>query len=232
MPDAPQSFVVAIPVYRGVDLMDVAAPREMFSWVGDRVRIELVADTLDPVHTRDGMQIVPTKTFDDPSVSKLDLIWVPGGSQEGLEALLGDPEAPFWSYVANIGGAATWVCSVCEGAVLLANTGLLDGYRATTHWAFYPCMLAFPEVELVEPEKRDGQWIYPRYVRDRNRVTGGGISSGLDEALFLIETIFGTAIAESVQQTTQYYPEPPLEAPLTPATCCNMPRWAQNPEPC
>ena len=85
-----------------------------------------------------------------------------------------------------------YVCSVCEGALLLAAANQLDGYTVTTHWAFIPYLMEHhPEVKIA-----DG---HPRFVLDRNRLTGGGISSGLDEALKLIELLTDTATARRVQ---------------------------------
>ena len=98
--------------------------------------------------------------------------------------------------------------------MLLAESGLLDSYWATTHWAFLGCFPSlFPKVKVA-----DG---HPRFVLDRNRLTGGGISSGLDEALMLITLLGGTELAREVQQTTQYYPNPPVHSaiPPTPAQC-------------
>ena len=88
-----------------------------------------------------------------------------------------------------------WICSVCEGALLLAAAGLLDGYKVTTYWAFEPCFSQYPRVTLAGG--------HPRFHLDHNRLTGGGISSGLDEALQLILLLKGEAVAQSVQQTTQ-----------------------------
>ena len=96
---------------------------------------------------------------------------------------------------------AEYTTSVCEGALLLAAAGLLDGYEATTHWAFIECLKAFPKIKV-----QDG---FPRYVVDRNLVTGGGISSGLDEALKIISLVAGVDVAQEVQLTAQYYPCPP-----------------------
>jgi transcriptional regulator GlxA family with amidase domain len=96
--------------------------------------------------------------------------------------------------------------------MLLAAAGLLDGYTVTTHWAFYPCMARFPKVTLASG--------YPRYCLDRTRLTGGGISSGLDEALMLIQLLSGTEAAQQVQRSTQYYPRPPVTSEITPATTC------------
>jgi cyclohexyl-isocyanide hydratase len=99
------------------------------------------------------------------------------------------------------------VCSVCEGALLAAAARLLDGYKATTHWAFIPYLIQnYPKVTVA-----DG---HPRFVVDRNRLTGGGISSGLDEALQLIALLSGEGTAQSVQQTTQYYPDPPVSSEI------------------
>jgi cyclohexyl-isocyanide hydratase len=109
---------------------------------------------------------------------------------------------------------ARFVCSVCEGALLLAAAGLLDGYQATTHWAFVSCLKRFSRVVVVEG--------HPRFVLDRNRLTGGGISSGLDEALKLIELLTDAGVAQSVQQNTQYYPCPPVASRIPAAGKCPL----------
>ena len=100
------------------------------------------------------------------------------------------------------------------GGMLLAASGLLDGYQATAHWQFLSCFpQRFPQV-IVAPG-------YPRFVHDRDRLTGAGVASGLDTALKLIELLGGRELAERAQQFTQYYPEPPVSSliPPTPAQC-------------
>src|SRR6185503_2278970 len=102
--------------------------------------------------------------------------------------------------------------SVCEGALLLASAGLLDGYQATTHWAFIACLKSYSRITVV-----DG---FPRFVIDGNRVTGGGISSGIDEAFELAARISSYAIAKQVQAVTQYFPKPPFSGDmLQPGKC-------------
>lgn len=91
---------------------------------------------------------------------------------------------------------------------------LLDGYLATTHWAFIPCLKQFPAILVAEG--------YPRFVVDRNRVTGGGISSGLDESLRIVELLAGYEVAQQVQQFTQYYPCPPVASTIHPTNTCPL----------
>ena len=98
--------------------------------------------------------------------------------------------------------------------MLLAAAGLLDGYEATTHWAFIACLKRFKGVTVVEG--------HPRYHLDRDRLTGGGISSGLDESLRLIELLNGTAAAEQVQLMTQYYPSPPVGSAIPDTNDCAL----------
>jgi cyclohexyl-isocyanide hydratase len=117
------------------------------------------------------------------------------------------------------------VTSVCEGALLLAAAGLLDGYRATTHWAFIECLRAYDKIHVV-----GSAGDLPRFVVDRGtnggavRVTGGGISSGFDEALEIVRLLAGEDTAKWVQQVTQYFPKPPVNAPLPDPKGCALPR--------
>ena len=214
-PEKPD-FIIGIPIYQGVDLLDVAAPYEIFNWMGEywnnarELKVYLVAETNVALLTRDGLQLVPHKNFDQ--VPRLDVLWVPGGDPSALTKKMADPT--FLDFLTTRSDGAVYVASVCEGALLLASAGLLDGYCATTHWAFIPCLKKrFPKVEVA-----DG---YPRFVLDDRhgtergmRMTGGGISSGLDEALELVRRIAGEEVAQQVQLVTQYFPDPPVRADL------------------
>ena len=80
----------------------------------------------------------PHKKFRD--FSTLDVLWVPGGEPAALKALMDDPRHTYLNFLCTVSDKARFVTSVCEGALLLAKAGLLDGYEATTHWAFIPCL--------------------------------------------------------------------------------------------
>jgi len=202
-------MIIGMPVYQGVDLLDVAGPHEIFKWMSIPVEVELVAETAGEITTRDGFTFKANKSFAD--ASKFDVLWVPGGAPEALKRELKKPSKylAFLKTHAN----ARYICSVCEGGVLLAASGLADGHLMTTHWAFVPCLGKY-KVKVAEG--------FPRFVLDGNRLTGGGISSGLDEAFKLVELLAGYEEAQSIQQTTQYYPNPPVASELTPATNCPL----------
>jgi cyclohexyl-isocyanide hydratase len=207
---------LGIPVYEGVDLLDVAGPYEMFKWVNPKGVLETVilSENGGAVTSQNGVRFEAHGCFaGNPS---LDVLWVPGGNPDALQSMMKNPESAYFTYLKTVASGAKWVCSVCEGALLLARAGLLDGHKATTHWAFTKCLQEFPGVDVDRT--------YPRFVVSGNRLTGGGISSGLDEALQLILLIFDEATAIDVQQTTQYFPCPPVKGSLPPAPAC-MIRW-------
>jgi cyclohexyl-isocyanide hydratase len=204
-------MIIGIPVYQDVDLLDVTGPKEIFSWMGKDVTVEIIADKANKksIKSRDGLIFTAPKTFED--ASKLDVLWVPGGAPDALNRELA--QGTYIEFLKKQSGAK-YICSVCEGAILLAASGLLDGYLMTTHWRFIPCLSKF-KVKVAEG--------FPRFVLDRNRLTGGGISSGLDEAFKLVELLTDYETAQDIQQTTQYYPCPPVASEIVPATDC--PLW-------
>ena len=202
-------MIIGMPVYQGVDLLDVAGPHEIFKWMSIPVEVELVAETAGEITTRDGFTFKAGKSFAD--ASKFDVLWVPGGAPEALNRELKRP-SKYLDFL-RTQAEARYICSVCEGGVLLAASGLADGHLMTTHWAFVPCLGKY-KVKVAEG--------FPRFVLDGNRLTGGGISSGLDEAFKLVELLAGYEEAQSIQQTTQYYPNPPVASELTPATSCPL----------
>jgi len=208
---------IVIPVYDDVDMLDVTGPWEMFSWAGFTPM--LVAQEARNYKFRNGFDFCVASSFDDVSPG-CDAIWVPGGDPASLAAIIADPARTYLNFITAQATGARYVASVCEGALLLAAAGLLDGYSATTHWAFIPCLMRNPKIAVA-----DG---HPRFVLDRNRLTGGGISSGLDEALKLIELLADTETAQGVQQSTQYYPHPPVSSAIPNTVSCPMDEVAKR----
>jgi len=174
--------------------LDLTGPYEVLARLPG-ARVELVAKTREPVVSEHGLAIVPTKTFED--VRELDLVMVPGGSGQ-IEAA--EDEATL-AWLREIAGSAKWITSACTGALLLGCAGLLQGYRAATHWAF---MDLLPLVGAIPTHKR--------VVIDRNRITGGGVTAGIDIALTIAAEVAGREVAELIQLNLEYDPEPPFRA--------------------
>jgi transcriptional regulator GlxA family with amidase domain len=195
---------IVIPVYDQADMLDVCGPCEMFHWAN--FQVDLVAEKPGEVRFNSGLVFQVSAGLDSPRAA--DALWVPGGEPESLTRIIAaGRKSPYLDFLKHQARQSRWICSVCEGALLLAAAKLLDGFSVTTHWAFIPYLIAYhPRVRVA-----DGR---PRFVIDRDRITGGGISSGLDEALKLIELLAGRETAISVQQTTQYYPEPPVTSAI------------------
>ncbi|MER8733560.1 DJ-1/PfpI family protein [Mesorhizobium sp. M0166] len=203
---------LGIPVYDGVNLLDVAGPLEMFTWVGEsKLSAKIVSSDGGSVTTMNGVRFEAHASFAESP--EFEVLWVPGGAPSALSLIMSDQASSYTAYLQQVGHGAKWVCSVCEGALLLARAGLLDGHRVTTHWAFTECLRRFPRIQVAAG--------HPRFVVSGNRLTGGGISSGLDEALQLISMLFDEQTAIGVQITTQYFPEPPVagEIPSPPPIC-------------
>lgn len=185
---------IAFLVYPQVTPLDLTGPAQVLSRLGN-ARIDLVWKTRDPVPTDAGFDLLPTATFAD--VTRADILCVPGGF--GTVAVMEDEDALGW--VRAVGARATWVTSVCTGSLILAAAGLLKGYRAGCHWASRDQLAWFG----VEP-------VAERVVFDRNRVTGGGVTAGIDFALALTAAIRGEDHAKFVQLSLEYDPAPPFDS--------------------
>jgi cyclohexyl-isocyanide hydratase len=185
---------IAFLLFPNVTQLDLTGPAQVLSRLGD-VRIDLVAATRDPVATDSGFAVVPTATFED--VPNADILCVPGGA--GTSDAIEDHATLEW--LRRVAADATWVTSVCTGALILGAAGLLDGYRATTHWAAHHLLAGFGAIPVTE-----------RVVFDRNRVTGGGVTAGIDFALALAAAIRGDDHARLIQLSLEYDPAPPFDA--------------------
>ncbi|HET6764955.1 MAG TPA: DJ-1/PfpI family protein, partial [Longimicrobiaceae bacterium] len=200
-------------LYDGVDMLDVVGPFEIFSWAkglgADRdLQIHMLSATGRKVRTSSQSYLYATDRFS--ACPQLDLIFVPGGEPTAVGEALNS--TAFMGFLKAQVPGCTYVTSVCYGALLLAGTGILDGRVATTHWSALSCLALFSGVGVAPG--------YPRYYPDepaaesgRYVLTGGGISSGLDQALRIVADITGSAqIAEQVQMTIQYHPQPAFNA--------------------
>jgi cyclohexyl-isocyanide hydratase len=193
MPE-PAPLSIAFLLYPDVTQLDLTGPAQFLARIGNAT-LHYVAKTAEPVATDAGFSIVPTATFAD--VTAADILCVPGGI--GCVDVMEDEETLAW--VRSVGEGAQWVTSVCTGSLILGAAGLLRGHRAACHWAWREHLSLFGAEPVAE-----------RVVFDRNRVTGGGVTAGIDFALALIAAIRGEAHARIVQLALEYDPAPPFDS--------------------
>jgi transcriptional regulator GlxA family with amidase domain len=186
---------IAFLIYPGFTALDMVGPQYMLaSLMG--ATVDIVAKTTAPVRSDTGLVFTPSKRFEE--AADLDILCVPGGSSGTLDAMRDEATLAF---LAEAGGKARHVTSVCTGSMLLGAAGLLDGYKATSHWVTKPLLPIFGAVPTAG-----------RVVRDRNRITAEGVTAGLDFALALVAQLRDQTYAEGVQLLAQYAPEPPFSA--------------------
>lgn len=189
---------VAMLLYPGFTALDLVGPHYFFAcMMGASLHLVTPGPHLGPVASDLGLAIAPTATIDDIP-AELDVLFVPGGT-EGTLRVMQSPRLVDW--VADRGSRAKHVTSVCTGSMILAKAGLLDGRRATSHWATLPVLADFGATPVNE-----------RVVRDGNVLTGAGVSAGLDFAIALVEQLRGRNYAEALVLQAEYAPEPPIEA--------------------
>ena len=184
---------IAFLLFPNVTQLDLTGPAQFLSRLPD-AQVDLVWDNHDPVPTDAGFAILPTAKFAD--VPRADILCVPGGI--GVAKVI--DHAPALDWVRQVGAEAQWVTSVCTGSLILGAAGLLQGYKATTHWAWHDLLGLFG----AEP-------VHARHVIDRNRATGGGVTAGIDFALALMAEIAGEDHARAVQLALEYDPAPPFD---------------------
>jgi cyclohexyl-isocyanide hydratase len=193
---------ILILIYPGFTAIDAIGPEYILSgMMGATVR--LVAKTATPLKSESGIEFVPHLTFADCS-RKPTLFIVPGGVA-GTIAAIEDPATV--GFIREVGGASKIAGSVCTGSLLLGSAGLLQGYAATSHWQ----TLDLLRLVGADPKNK-------RVVFDRNRVTGAGVTAGLDFALELVKYFRGDFYAKGMQLLAQYDPQPPFPGGGDPKT--------------
>ncbi len=185
---------IGILLYPNVTQLDATGPAQVLSRVPG-AKMHMIWKTLDPVPTDAGFSIVPTTTFAD--CPQLDVICVPGGG--GQVELMVDPET--LDFLRKQAAKARYVTSVCTGSLVLGAAGLLKGYKSACHWAWRDMLKDFGATPVAE-----------RVVRDRNRISGGGVTAGIDFGLTVAAELAGEEVAKSIQLVLEYDPQPPFDS--------------------
>ncbi len=181
-------------IYPDVTQLDATGPAQILSRVPGAV-IHMVWKSVGPVQTDAGFSINATDDFN--TCPDLDVICVPGGL--GQRPLMQDTDV--LAFLARQGAQAKYVTSVCSGSLLLGAAGLLKGYRSACHWAFRDALPIFGAEAVAE-----------RVVRDRNRISGGGVTAGIDFGLTMAAELAGDDVAKEIQLFVEYNPAPPFTA--------------------
>jgi len=195
-------LTIGMLVYPGMFLQDLVGPLAVFEALMNR-EIHLLWKTLDPVGNEQPgapaalIPVKPTTTFAN-CPKNLDVLFVPGGVP-GTLTMMEDPEVI--AFLADKGKTARYVTSVCTGSLILGAAGLLTGYKATTYWALQDVLQELGAIPTPG-----------RVVVDRNRVTGGGVTAGIDFGLQIVAMLRSEAYAQAVQLYLEYDPAPPFQS--------------------
>lgn len=181
-------------VFPQITQLDFTGPLQVFTRVPG-AKVHLVWKNLEVVPSDTVLAVIPTATFAD--CPQLDVICVPGGY--GTDDLMIDDEV--LKFLRKQAAGAKYITSVCTGSTVLAAAGLLKGYRASTHWSALEALSLLGATPTRE-----------RVCVDRNRITGGGVTAGIDMALMLAEQLVDRPTAEGIQLGIEYNPAPPFNA--------------------
>ena len=190
----PAPFRIGMILFPNMTHLDFAGPGDAFARVR-AAKVYVLGKTLDPITTDTGTRVLADTTL--RAAPQMDLLFIGGGP--GTTPLMEDTE--MLDFLRRQATHATWVTSVCTGALVLGAAGLLRGYNAATHWTamdVLPILGATP--------------VHQRVVIDRNRITGGGVTAGIDFGLTVVGKIWGTELAELIQLGSEYDPHPPFNA--------------------
>ena len=185
---------IGIVLFPRVTQLDFTGPLQVFSSVPG-AKVHLIWKRIEPLPSDSIMSITPTTTFAD--CPQLDVLCVPGGV--GTDDMVNDEE--MLAFVKKQAEGARYVTSVCTGSLVLGAAGLLRGYRATTHWSQMEALAPFGAIPTNT-----------RVCVDRNRLTGGGVTAGIDFALRIAADVAGRDVAEAIQLGIEYDPQPPFDS--------------------
>jgi cyclohexyl-isocyanide hydratase len=185
---------IGLVIFPKVTQLDFTGPLQVFSNVPG-AKVHLIWKRIEPVTSDSVLTLTPTVTFAD--CPQLDVICVPGGA--GTDDMVNDEE--MLDFLRKQAVGAKYITSVCTGSLVLGAAGLLRGYRAATHWTAVDFLSAFG----AAPAKT-------RVCVDRNRITGGGVTAGIDFALTLVSIMVDRQTAELIQLGLEYNPAPPFNS--------------------
>ena len=190
----PTPLQIGLLIFPKVTQLDFTGPLQVFSSVPG-AKVHLIWKRIEPVASDSVMMLTPTTTYAD--CPQLDVICVPGGA--GTDDMVNDEE--MLAFLRKQAAGAKYITSVCTGSLVLGAAGLLRGYRAATHWTAIDFLEQFGAI----PAKT-------RVCVDRNRITGGGVTAGIDFALTLVSIMVDRRTAEAIQLRLEYNPAPPFKA--------------------
>jgi transcriptional regulator GlxA family with amidase domain len=192
---------IGIYLFPDVEELDWAGPWEVLSfwslmWPDDDVEVFTFADSDEPVTCAKGLRVLPDRTRED--VGELDVLVFPGGM--GTRPQLGNENIRRW--LNDLASGGTLMTSVCTGALVFADAGLLAGRPATTYWAQLALLKDLDDSIEVRPDDR--------FVDSGEVVTAAGVSAGIDMALHLVKRLHSEDRAREVRKGIQYDPAPPV----------------------
>ena len=185
--------IVAV-LYPDMTALDLVGPLQVIGFFPG-AQIQTVWKHTGPIRSDNGLALSASHTF-ATAFTDPDVLIIGGAARATLDVLKDDEAI---SFLADRGSRAGWVVSACTGSLLLGAAGLLRGYRAASHWAYTDTLASFGAQPCPD-----------RVVIDRNRLTGGGVTAGIDVGLALAGKIFGEAFGKLVELTLEYAPAPPF----------------------
>jgi len=189
------TFTVGFVLFPDLTQLDLTGPLQVLARL-PQSRIIVAAKSQNPIPSDCGLSLLPTHSF--ANSPPFDLICVPGGVK-GVIGAIGDRETI--DFVRRQAAGAQYITSVCTGAFVLGVAGLLQGRRATTHWAYTELLPLLG----AKHEKA-------RIVRDGNLITAGGVTAGVDFGLCVVAEVAGETTARTIQLGIEYDPAPPFDS--------------------
>ena len=192
---------IGIALFPDTEELDWAGPWEVLSywahkWPGDGVEVFTIAQNEGAITCAKGLRVLPDHTWED--APPMDVLVYPGG--RGTRPQLGDGTIADWLH--DLAESGTLMTSVCTGALVFADAGLLDGRPATTYWNELETLRGLGKDIEVRPDDR--------FVDSGDVITAAGVSAGIDMALHLVARLHSVERAKEVRRGIQYDPKPPV----------------------